>query len=346
MYFATDQYIRNLTDEVKREFDYRTVSAYEWKDWQSRFRKRLSEISGLDEVRTANQGLELKPQLLERVEEPSYIREKWVIQSEPGIWIPFYFLKPVKPSTVPMPVIITPHGHGRRGKEIYIGNYSNEAERNHAMEGDRDIAIQAVQCGYAVIAPDQRGFWEMAREQEVLKEERDSCPDLQKKAMLFGRTLIGERVHDMRRLIDFIQTQPELDTQRIGITGNSGGGTTSLFTAALDERISLCVPGSYFCTFHASVLTEEHCPCNIIPGILKLGEMYDIAGLIAPRPLLIVHGRDDEMFPSHATREAVAHTRKIYAAFEAEDRFDYYEGDGGHRYFKQPVWPFVKQYFN
>jgi len=166
--------------------------------------------------------------------------------------------------------VLTPHGHGRRGKEVYVGNFEDEDEQQRALEGDRDIAVQAVTAGYATIAPDVRGFWEMARAEELVDKKNNSCAELQKRALMFGRTLIGERVHDMGRLIDYAATRPELDTSRVVITGNSGGGTVSLFATACDERISVAVPGSYFCTFVASIVSVYHCPCNIVPGIMGL----------------------------------------------------------------------------
>jgi hypothetical protein len=90
------------------------------------------------------------------------------------------------------------------------------------------------------------------------------------------------------------------------------------FAAACDERISAAVPGSYFCTFAGSIGSIHH--CNYIPGILKLGEMYDVAGLIAPRPFC--------------------------AIAEKPDHCRLYEGDGGHRYYQAGAWPFLRQHFS
>jgi dienelactone hydrolase len=268
------------------------------------------------------------------------------ISAEPGVEIPFYLLVP-DGGDKPFPLVLTPHGHGRRGKEVYAGNFESDKEREGALSGERDIALQAVENGYAVIAMDVRGFWEMSREEEFSKGKTSSCDELQKRAFMYGRTLIGERVYDMGRLIDFASTHPDIDTSRIAITGNSGGGTVSFFTAALDERITVCVPGSYYCTVLGSVMNVPHCLCNVIPGVMKLGEMFDISGLIAPRPVLFVHGILDKDFPIERTREAFAHTRNIYEAIERghTNRCELYEGNGGHRYYKEGVWPFIRHHF-
>jgi dienelactone hydrolase len=337
-------YIENMDRAVPRRYDYtKVIETGNWEDWQRKFREELRETTGLAAVAAQNAGLPLKPRQ-EGVEHfPTYTREKMYIQSEPGIEIAFYLLLP-KVGQGPFPLVLTPHGHGRRGKEVYVANFESEQEEKESMEGDRDIAVQAVEAGYAAIAMDVRGFWEMGYEEDVRKGKNNSCTEMQKRAYMYGRTLIGERVYDMGRLIDYASTRPEIDDSRIAITGNSGGGTVSLFTAALDERISVCVPGSYFNTFHASIMGMEHCLCNHIPGMMHLGEMYDVVGLIAPRPLLAVNGVKDPIYPSAAAKEAFEHVQRIYEARGVPERCELYLGHGGHRYYKAPVWPFMKKY--
>lgn len=336
-------YVENMKSTSPSQFDYRCVQegTDSWDQWQQRFRQALSDLSGLSAMRKLYHDLPLSPRVVEVEETERWTLEKIYIQAEPNIEIPFYLMLP-KHVTGPVPLVLCPHGHGRRGKEIYVGRYDNEEEKAESEAGERDIALQAVHMGFGVIAPDVRGFWEMATPKG--QEERNSCRELQRRSLMSGRTLIGERVYDMGRLIDYAATRPEFDLSRIMITGNSGGGTVSLFTAALDTRISLTAPGSYFCTFADSIMSINHCECNIIPGILKLGEMYDVAGLIAPRPILVIHGIQDRIFPIEGTREAFQHLCNIYRAFEAEKHCELYEGEGGHRYYKARVWSFAKQY--
>ncbi len=347
LHFNTSAYLRNLQEAAQPRFDYRAASSSgDWQSWRRDFRAALESALGLPAIRSATQGLPLAPRVEEQVDCQSYIREKIYIATEPGIEIPFYLLLPKSLSNEsggPVPLVLTPHGHGRRGKEVYAGIYEDEHEARESREGERDIAVQAVSEGYAVIAPDVRGFWEMGRREEWEKQANNSCADLQKVAMLFGRTLIGERVHDMGRLLEYAATRPEVDASRVVITGNSGGGTVSLFTAALDERITLAVPGSYFCTFFDSLVSIAHCPCNVVPGIMNLGEMYDVAGLIAPRPVLMVNGQSDPIFPIEATRRAYAHLQNIYAAQGAAQKCELFIGSGGHRYYKARVWSFVRE---
>ena len=130
--------------------------------------------------------------------------------------------------------------------------------------------------------------------------------------LLPGRTPIGERVWDMSRLLDWALENLAIDSRRIAITGNSGGGTVSLFAAACDTRFGVAVPGSYLNTFTGSIGSIRHCDCNYIPGILRLGEMYDVAGLIAPRPFCAIAGEADPIYPIEKARYAYKKLRQIY----------------------------------
>jgi dienelactone hydrolase len=261
-----------------------------------------------------------------------------VIQTESGFNVPFYLLRPDRGDS-PHPVVLAVHGHGQAGKETYVGRYDDEEAREKIARGERDIAVQAVKRGYAAIAPDMRGFGELAD-----REHGDGCRTLQLHAQLFGRSLVGDRVWDVTRLLDFVEARDALDGDSIAITGNSRGGTVSLFAAAADERVDVAVPSSYFCTFEDSIASVRHCGCNYVPGVLELGELYDIAGLIAPRPFLAINGRADEIFPIEGARRAFDRLEEIYGAAGAADRCEFYEGAGGHRYYKDGAWPFVEKH--
>lgn len=345
-YVNEQQYVQAVLSQTPPVLSYqRAGKKVPLAEWQTRVREQIRQISGLDDIQAARGDEPLDCRVASREVRDGYSLEKYYLRAEPGMEIPFYLLLPEAASSAsPVPLVLTPHGHGRRGKEIYVGNYENEEERGHSESGDRDIALQAVEAGYAVIAPDVRGFWEMARQEEMDAGKGSSCDELQRRSLMLGRSLIGERVFDMGRLMDYAATRPEIDSTRIAITGNSGGGTVSLFTAALDERVSVAVPGSYFCSFEASILSVHHCMCNVVPGIVRLVEMSDIAGLVAPRPLLFVNGIEDHIFPFGATKEAFSEVQRIYEDADVPDRCRLYAGRGGHRYYKDEVWPFLAEF--
>lgn len=95
----------------------------------------------------------------------------------------------------------------------------------------------------------------------------------------------------------------------------------------------------------ASVASLRHCECNYIPGLMRYGEMYDVAALIAPRPFMAVHGVDDPIYPIAGTRYAYDRLREAYRLFGAEEVCLLSEGEGGHTYYKRDVWPFIAQHF-
>ncbi|RAV09213.1 hypothetical protein DQG23_39990 [Paenibacillus contaminans] len=347
-YLNTAAYVNRLDERYKPQYEITKLDLNhtDWHSWRTDFRSKLAKLTGLSDMQSQFSAVPLQVRAVSREERSDYTIEKLFVTAEPGVEIPFYLLLPLGKGEGCYPLVLTPHGHGPRGKETYVGHYADEADRAENEAGERDIALQAVKAGYAAIAMDVRGFAEMGRRQEWEQNKGSSCLELQRISLLYGRTLIGERVFDIGRLIDYAATRPEIDTSRIAITGNSGGGTVSLFAAALDERITVCAPSSYFCTFRDSIMAMHHCSCNYIPGILQLGEMYDVAALVAPRPLLLINGKDDMIFPIEAAKEAFSYVHAVYAAQGAADRCRQFVGHEGHRYYKEPVWPFMKQYLS
>ena len=131
--------------------------------------------------------------------------------------------------------------------------------------------------------------------------------------------MIGWRVYDVMRTIDWIGTRPELDTRRVGCMGISGGGTCTTFAAALEPRIKAAMISCYLNTFRDSILSLSHCIDNYVPGILNWAEAYDVAGLIAPRALFVESGIKDDLFPIEASKASFARVKKVYEVFGAGD---------------------------
>lgn len=336
-----DTYLPTLAERTYPQFGFHAETVAEARSWQRAWRATLTRLLGLDVIATHGSA----PMTAERVavyEEPDHIREAWRLETEPGFWLPFFLLKP-RDTVAKHPLVLTPHGHGKAGKRMYAGLADDDEAREQMLSGERDIALQAVREGYLAIAPDMRGFASLRRQQEIDDDANNSCRHLQMHAYLFGRTLVGERVWDIQRLIDWAVQRDDVDASAIIITGNSGGGTVSLFAGAVDERIRVAIPASYFCTFKDSIGSIYHCECNYIPGILRYGEMADVAGLVAPRHFMAVNGKEDPIFPIAATQQSFARLQAIYQVFGAAERCKLSIGEGGHRYYKGDVWPFVKQ---
>ncbi|HEX5024704.1 MAG TPA: alpha/beta hydrolase family protein, partial [Agriterribacter sp.] len=213
------------------------------------------------------------------------------------------------------------------------------------MEGERDVAVQAVKQGYLAIAPTTRAFGETRTQKDIKEDKTHSCHIQLMHDLLVGRTPIGDRVWDVSKIIDWALQNLPVKTNNIVVSGNSGGGTTTLFAAACDTRINIAVPSSYFNSFKGSIGTLDHCDCNYVPGMLNMGEMADVAGLIAPRAFCAVNGIKDGIFPIEETRKSFSHLKVIYTAAGVPEKCELYEGSEGHRYYSKGAWTFINKEF-
>jgi dienelactone hydrolase len=143
------------------------------------------------------------------------------------------------------------------------------------------------------------------------------------------------------RTIDWIETRKDLDAKRVGCMGISGGGTCTTFSAALEPRIRAALISGYLNTFRDSVMSLSHCIDNYVPGILNWAEMYDIAGLIAPRPLAVESGEKDDIFPIAASRASFARVKKVYEIFGAGDLVYHETFDAAHSFSGRQGLPFL-----
>ena len=341
MYDAAEHF-KATYDALTPEFRFHATTQEEFTQWQTAFRPRLRQILGLDNLQVDLGDHRPTAEHRHTEDKGDYTREEWHLWVEPTVPLPFYLLRS-KSLSGNAPLVLIPHGHNH--PHLYVGIANDDVEAAQIREGERDIAVQTAREGYIAIAPTTRAFGETRTPKAKEENKTSSCRDQLVHGLLAGRTPIGERVWDMGCLIDWALVHQNVDPNRIAITGNSGGGTISLFAAACDTRIAVAMPGSYFCTFEGSIGTISHCECNYVPGILRLGEMYDVAGLIAPRPFTAIAGRDDPIFPLEHVQHAYDRLKQIYSIAGAEDHCRLFIGDGGHRYYKDGAWPFLKRYF-
>ncbi len=234
------------------------------------------------------------------------------------------------------PLAICLQGHGT-GMHVSMGR---PYPGNPPDQGDRDIALQALARGYAALCLEQRGMGERRTEKVENQDDHGAprCHITAMNALLVGRTMIGERCWDISRAIDLALTYPQIDGRRILCTGNSGGGTSAYYAACFDERIQVAMPSCAVCTFADSIAAMFHCQCNFIPGIAKYMDMGDMAAAIAPRKLIVIHGRKDPIFPENGVKKAFRTIQKIYRAAGVAENCILTTGEGGHRYYRKEAW--------
>lgn len=266
-----------------------------------------------------------------------FLEKRFVFTSEENCEVPCHLLIP-RAGRKPYPVVICIQGHSS-GMHISLGRPKYEGDEE-LISGGRDFAIQAVNNGYAALVLEQRCFGERKDSSEP---PAHTCHQGTVGALLLGRTMVGERTWDVSRAIDVLGGFDELDTSRICCVGNSGGGTTTYYASCLDERIGLSIPSCCVCTYADSIGTIYYCMDQYIPGIMKYFEMADLACMIAPRPLIVVAGRQDTIFPIRGVEKAFETIKQIYTAAGAPDKCRLIVGELGHRFYPGQVWPVMKQ---
>lgn len=325
---------QHLMKQVTPELQY---DGGDVKAWQKKLRRKLSQLTGYDNM--PKDRCALKPRSLWKREHPLGTIEKIVFTSEPKGDVTAYLCLPrdVKP---PYACMIALQGHST-GVHHCIGVERDDETKTMKVEGDRDHGIRCMKEGVAALCIEQRAFGQRRELKVIPTKGALSCHDAAMHALMLGRTLIGERVYDVDRGIDYLATRGDIDMKRVGVMGNSGGGTISVFSAALLPRLCLAVPSCYFCTFKDSIMSLYHCTCNFVPDLYNVADMADIMGLFAPKPVVVVAGKEDHIFPIKATRKAFKALQKIYDAAGASEHCHLVVGNEGHRFYADKAWPLI-----
>jgi len=323
-------YFMSQVDLIQPQLAWHAKTPEEHQAWRKEFRAKLVELLG----RTP-QPVPLEVRWEERTETDAFTRHKIYVRSEADYWIPAYFFVP-KNVTGKRPAILCFHGHS--GILPYIRE-GNEAQRKKGKEHALDYAPYFAEHGYVTLAPIQRAWNETAH------EKPHSCQRVSRDAFLIGMTPIGLRVWDGMRLVDFLETRDDVDASRIASAGLSGGGTTSLFFSALEDRVSLAMVAGYYCTFRDSIYAIHHCICNCVPHIMEWCEMSDVGALIAPRPLLVISGSEDSIFPIEATKRAFETLAATYDVLGARDNIESDFFEGVHQWSNRKTLPFLSKHY-
>ncbi len=322
--------LKNISPKLR----YNGESSFE--NWQSEARKKLTEMTGLDKITPASDDC----LTVEKTEFEDFADYSVKFQSEEGYFVPCHLWVP-KGKEGKLPLIICLQGHSK-GYHISMGRpiYSGDIETING--GDRDFAVQIVKEGYCALSVEQRGFGECGG-----TPDGPACFVPTMTALLYGRTTIGERVFDISRAIDVITKNFDfVDENAIACMGNSGGGTATIYTAALETRIKTAMPSCALCTYKDSIGAMYHCSCNYIPNIANEFDMGDLCGLIAPRSLVVVSGAKDSIFPHDGVLESVEVAKKYYEKADAEDKIAWIEGPEGHRFYAALSWPVFHKMFD
>lgn len=308
--------------------------AENFSEWQNRARAKLNELLGLP-FEKCDPMFEI-----EYVKEYDAHKEyRFSVQTEKGYFVPCYLLVPNSESTkIPLTVCLSGHG---AGMHIALGRPKTEKDEEKLVRWPhRAMAPRSVKEGRAALVIEARNFGESS-----LEGYGTSCTEAAKIAILSGRTVIGERVWDAMRILDSVLEKFDfIDEEGIVCTGNSGGGTATYYLACCDDRIAIAAPSCSICSYETSVAAMPHCMCNHVPSIRKFFEMGDLAGLIAPRKLVIAAGKLDEIFPAEGTEKTFLVIKNLYEHAGCSNHCALVWGDGGHFNYADELWTKIHEF--
>jgi cephalosporin-C deacetylase-like acetyl esterase len=265
----------------------------------------------------------LNARIMKRLERPAYRIENVLYESRPGHHVTANLYVPTN-GKPPYPAVLVPCGHSNNGK---------------AMEAYQSISILLASNGFVALIYDPIGQGE--RIQTFGDDGKPAASGTGEHtlvdigARLVGRSAAQYRIWDGIRSIDYLCSRPEVDSNRIGCTGNSGGGTLTSYLMATDDRISAAAPSCYLTTLEKLFATigpqdgEQNIPGQVALGI----DHADYITMRAPEPTIILAATKD-FFDIGGTWETLREAKRLYTILGHGERVDICEAPGPHGYGK------------
>jgi len=304
--------------EFKRKSTAEFKNKQEWLEYQGKLRGKLKQMLGKFPL-----GIQDSAEVIEREEKSTYVQEKIILSSPGEEPIPLYILRPVHIETK-IPAVLFLHGHSSEGKTSVLQEY-----------GARKLAEK----GYLVLAADSKGYGErdgegkriIAGDSYVGKEwyERLVAMNL----LIQGKTYMGQFLFDIRRALDYLATREEVDKERIGCTGHSMGGMETIFVTALEKRIKVGVESCGIASLESLIRNNVvHNFSLYVPNILLYADFPEIVALIAPKPFMMLAGKQDIQFPFGGVEEVFQGAEYIYRLLGRENHLAGEFFAGGHEF--------------
>jgi dienelactone hydrolase len=286
----------------------------DWKEQKTELRRQLAEMLGLDPM---PERTPLNAVVTGSFEHDGIVVEKLHFQSRPGLYVTADLYRP-KTQDGPLPAILYVCGHALVKKDGV--SYGNKAGYHHhgawfARNGYVCLVIDTLQLGeiegihHGTYRYDR--WWWNSR----------------------GYTPAGVEAWNGIRALDYLQSRPEVDGQKIGMTGRSGGGAYTWYVAALDERVKVAVPVAGITDLRNHVVdgsVEGHCDCMFFVNTYRW-DYPMLAALVAPRPLLISNTDKDTIFPLDGVVRTYEYVRDVYKLYGAQDRLGLQITEGPHK---------------
>ena len=306
--------IRNYLMQVASQVTHHSLAGINTlDDWQNVRQQRYQqflETMSLTDVPMTGERPPLNVKIVGTIEKPGYRIEKLYYESLPNLYVPANLYIPDDLSK-PAPAILYVCGHARTQKARYQAH-----ARKFAQLGFVCLIIETIQWG------EVRGqHWGCYANGWFHWYSRGYTPG-------------GVELWNGIRGLDLLSQLPEVDKEKLGVTGISGGGAQSWFIAAADARVKAVAPVCGTGTIEAQIHQRNidgHCDC-MMPINTYLRDLSDIGALIAPRPLLIASANRDGLFSIESVRQVFGKIKNIYQLYGKQDNVLLVETPGGHSY--------------
>lgn len=283
-----------------------------WEQYKQEIREQLLKSWG----GFPSEPCPLEPRKLAELKRDGYRVEKIVFQTRPGILMTANAYVP--DGTGKHPAVLCVHGHWRPGKvEPTI----------------QSRCIGLAKLGFFVLAVDAMGAGERGINKPLGEYHGEMVA-----ATLWptGLALSGLQVYENMRAVDYLQSRPEVDGTKLGITGASGGGNQTMYAGAFDERFNCVVPTCSVGTYQ-SYLGAACCMCEVVPGAMTYTEEWGILALVAPRGLMLTNAtRDAFQFSPGEAAKSLANASKIFDLYGKPQNAKHTIIESGHDY-NQPM---------
>ncbi len=306
-----DKYLAAETDRVNKRFLDGAKTRVEWEAKKPRLRQEYLDMLGLWPL---PERTPLHATVAGTVEHEGVVVEKLHYQSKPGLYVTGNLYRPKEPKGR-LPAILYVCGHSGRGRD---GNKT----------AFQDHGLWFANNGYVCLVVDTLQLGEIPGVHHgTYREGRWWWQAL-------GYTPAGVECWNGVRGIDYLVSRPDVDPERVGVTGISGGGATTIWVAAADERVKVAVPVSGMSDLESYVknkVVNGHCDCMFLVNTYGW-EWTTIAALIAPRPMLFANSDNDGIFPMDGNRRIIAKLRDVYKMYDKSEWVDDHVSKGGHDY--------------
>jgi hypothetical protein len=302
-------------DENARRLQYTSGTAEAAQEWQRELRRELFEALSMSDLAGQIGKIPLEPKVLSEEKRDGCRVREIRVNSTPTRTMTIMVAQPLETPANPMPGVVGIHGHG--------GDRTSPFDPDERIfQRYKRFGTKLAKKGYTVVSTD-------VGQHDVFEK---------------GRSLMGERLWDVMRCVDYLVSLPEVDAARLGCGGLSLGGEMAMWLGGMDTRVQATVSCGFLTTMDH--MEQNHCMCWKFPGLRELADYADIYALTAPRALQCQNGmkESERNFYVPLARETLQEILPAYRDTGAPDAAVLHVHPGGHEIDGEALIAFLDKY--